>query len=57
MGQARHEQPDWAVSLEKAKNNREMLLDLLAKARGMGADQTVIDNITAAGTALAARAA
>ena len=57
LGQARHEQPDWAVSLEKAKNNREMLLDLLAKARGMGADQTVIDNITAAGTALAARAA
>jgi hypothetical protein len=57
LGQVRHEQPDWAVSLEKAKNNREMLLDLLAKARGMGADQTVIDNITAAGTALAARAA
>lgn len=34
-----------------------MLLDLLAKAKGMNAPQNVIDNITAAGTALAARAA
>jgi hypothetical protein len=57
LGQYRHDPPDWAVLLEKAKNNREMLLDLLAKARGMNAEQSVIDNITAAGTALAARAA
>jgi hypothetical protein len=53
----RHEQPNWDELLEAAKNNRDMLLDLLAKARGMNASQTVIDNITAAGTALAARAA
>ncbi|WP_457948265.1 hypothetical protein ACTAQI_20165 [Pseudarthrobacter sp. alpha12b] len=57
LSQYRHEPPKWEELLEKAKNNREMLLDLLAKARGMNADQTVIDNITAAGTALAARTA
>lgn len=57
LSQYRHEQPDWDALLEKAKNNRDMLLDLLAKAQHMNAPQEVIDNITAAGKALAARAA
>lgn len=57
LSQYRHEQPDWTALLEKSKNSRDMLLDLHAKAKGMNAPQTVIDNILAAGTALAARAA
>jgi hypothetical protein len=55
LGQYRHDVPEWPVLLEKAKNSRDMLLDLLAKAQNMGAEQTVIDSIKAAGTALAAR--
>jgi len=55
VAQVRHEQPNWAQHLNSAKNNREMLLDLLAKARGMNAPQTVIDGITAAGKALQER--
>lgn len=57
VAQVRHEQPNWAQLLNSAKNNREMLLDLLAKARGMNAPQTVIDGITAAGKALQERSA
>lgn len=53
----RGEQPNWAELLENAKNNRDMLLDLLTKAQNMGADQTVIDNIKAAGKALQERSA
>ena len=55
VAQVRHEQPNWAALLNNSKNNREMLLDLLAKARGMNAPQTVIDGITAAGKALQER--
>lgn len=55
LGQVRHEQPDWAVSLDKAKNNIDLLRDLLSKAQGMGAPADVIETITAAGKALAAR--
>jgi len=55
LGQYRHDVPEWPVLLEKSKNSRDMLLDLLAKAQNMGADQTVIDSIKAAGTALASR--
>lgn len=55
LGQVRHDAPEWPVLLEKAKNNRDMLLDLLSKARNMNASTEVIDNITVAGTALAAR--
>lgn len=51
----RHEQPNWEDLIGNAKNSRDMLLDLLSKAQGMNADQTIIDNIKAAGTALAAR--
>ncbi|MDQ0854826.1 hypothetical protein QFZ79_002937 [Arthrobacter sp. V4I6] len=57
VAQVRHEQPDWVRLLTSAKNNREMLLDLLAKARGMNAPQTVIDGITSAGKALQERSA
>lgn len=57
VAQYRHEEPNWAQLLNKSKNNREMLLDLLAKARGMNAPQTVIDGITAAGKALQERSA
>jgi hypothetical protein len=57
VAQVRHEQPNWAALLNSSKNNREMLLDLLAKARGMEAPQTVIDGITAAGKALQERSA
>ena len=57
LSQYRHDPPNWDELLEKAKNSRDMLLDLLAKAKGMNAPQDVIDKITAAGTALAARAA
>jgi recombination DNA repair RAD52 pathway protein len=57
IAQYRHEQPNWAQLLNAAKNNREMLLDLLAKAKGMNAPQTVIDGITAAGKALQERSA
>jgi hypothetical protein len=57
VAQYRHEQPNWAHLLNAAKNNREMLLDLLTKARGMNAPQTVIDGITAAGKALQERSA
>lgn len=55
LEQVRHEQPNWAQLLNHSKNNREMLLDLLAKAKGMNAPQTVIDGITAAGKALQER--
>lgn len=57
LNQYRHQQPDWAAEIDRAKNNREMLLDLLAKAKGMQAPQETIDQITAAGKALAARTA
>jgi recombination DNA repair RAD52 pathway protein len=57
VAQVRHEQPNWVALVNGAKNNREMLLDLLAKANGMGAPQTVIDGITAAGNALRERSA
>jgi len=53
----RHEQPNWDELLKAARNNRDMLLDLLTKAQNMGADQTVIDNIKAAGKALQERSA
>lgn len=55
LGQVRHEQPDWAVSLEKSKNNIDLLRDLLQKAQGMSAPADVLESITAAGKALAAR--
>ncbi len=55
LGQYRHDVPEWPVLLEKAKNSRDMLLDLLAKAQNMGADQNIIDSIKSAGVALAAR--
>lgn len=57
LSQYRHDTPNWAQLLNSAKNNREMLLDLLAKARGMNAPQTVIEGITAAGKALQERSA
>ena len=57
VAQVRHEQPNWVALVNGAKNNREMLLDLLAKANGMGAPQTVIDGIKAAGTVLRERSA
>ena len=57
LNQYRQQQPDWAAEIDRAKNNRDMLLDLLAKAKGMQAPQEAIDNITAAGKALAARTA
>lgn len=57
LSQYRHQQPDWDALLEKAKNSRELLLDLLAKAQGMNASQEITNKITAAGKALAARAA
>ena len=53
----RHEQPKWDELLGNARNSRDMLLDLLTKAQNMGADQTVIDNIKAAGKALQERSA
>lgn len=55
LGQYRHEQPNWTELVGNAKNSRDMLLDLLSKAQGMNAEQTVIESIKAAGTALAAR--
>ncbi|MDQ5860645.1 MAG: RAD52 family DNA repair protein, partial [Actinomycetota bacterium] len=55
VAQVRHEQPNWVALVNGAKNNREMLLDLLAKANGMNAPQTVIDGIKAAGKALQER--
>ncbi|HEY8700471.1 MAG TPA: Rad52/Rad22 family DNA repair protein [Arthrobacter sp.] len=55
VAQVRHEQPNWVALVNGAKNNREMLLDLIAKANGMGAPAEVIETITAAGKALAAR--
>lgn len=51
----RHEQPNWDELLKGAKNNRDMLLDLLAKAKNMNAPQTAIEAITAAGKALQER--
>lgn len=53
----RHEQPNWAELITKARNNRELLLDLLAKANGMGAPENVIEDIKAAGKALQERSA
>lgn len=57
LNQARRDQPDWDALLERSRNDRNLLLDLLAKAEGMGAPQEVKDRITAAGKALQARAA
>jgi hypothetical protein len=51
----RHEQPNWDELLKGARNNRDMLLDLLTKAQNMNAPQTVIDGIKAAGKALQER--
>lgn len=53
----RHEQPNWDELLKGAKNNRDMLLDLLTKAKNMNAPQTAIEAITAAGKALQERTA
>lgn len=53
----RHEQPNWDELLTGARNNRDLLLDLLAKAKNMNAPQTAIDAITAAGKALQERSA
>ena len=51
----RHEQPNWDELLKGARNNRDMLLDLLTKAQNMNAPQAVIDGIKAAGKALQER--
>lgn len=48
---------DWAELIDNAKNNRELLLSLHAKATGMGAPTEVIQAILRAGTALAERTA
>lgn len=63
--QGRFEQPpqqvqqvprvDWPKELLTARNNRDLLLSLRAKAVGMNAPQTVIDEIDRAGKALAER--
>ena len=55
LGQYRHDPPNWTESLDKAKNNIDLLRDLLTKAQGMNAPADVIESITAAGKALAAR--
>ena len=55
LGQYRHDPPNWAESLDKAKNNIDLLRDLLSKAQGMNAPADVIESITAAGKSLAAR--
>jgi hypothetical protein len=55
LGQYRHDPPNWTESLDKAKNNIDLLRDLLQKAQGMNAPADVIESITAAGKALAAR--
>lgn len=57
LQQVRHEQPNWPESIKAARNSREMLLDLLAKANGMNAPETVIEDIKAAGKALQERSA
>lgn len=46
---------DWPKEILKARNDRESLLTLLAKAKGLGAPQLVIDQITQEGQALAER--
>jgi hypothetical protein len=55
LGQYRHDQPNWTESLDKAKNNIDLLRDLLSKAQNMSAPADVIESITAAGKSLAAR--
>ncbi len=57
LGQYRHDPPNWDEALNAARNSRDLLLDLLQKAQGMGADQTVIESIKAAGKALQERSA
>lgn len=46
---------DWAKDLLAARNNRDLLLSLRAKAVGMNAPQTVIEEIDRAGKALSER--
>ena len=48
-------QVDWAKEIIKARNSRPALLDLLAKANGLGAPQLVIDQITTEGKNLSER--
>jgi hypothetical protein len=55
LGQYRHDMPDWSELLGKARNSIDLLRDLHAKATGMGAPQNIIEEINAAGAALAAR--
>lgn len=55
---AKAQQPprvDWAKDLLAARNNRDLLLSLRAKAVGMNAPQTVIEEIDRAGKALSER--
>lgn len=53
--QPQHPAVDWAKEILKARNSRESLLALLDKAKGMGAPQIVIDQITQEGQNLAER--
>lgn len=48
-------QMDWAKEILKARNHRESLLALLDKAKGLGAPQLIIDQITTEGKNLSER--
>lgn len=48
-------QLDWPKEILKARNSRPALLDLLAKAKGLGAPPQVIDQITLEGKNLSER--
>lgn len=56
-GPPQHQAPqmDWAKEILKARNHRESLLALLDKAKGLGAPQLIIDQITTEGKNLSER--